>query len=207
MALEDAGLSGKWDIAIMSSKGVPNAATCNVGANLGVPVLALHDFDYAGFKIVKTLRRGAQLSTGIGNLIDIGLRMDDVRGMEAEPDSPPGDAKRYLQSCGATPEECDFLATQRVELNVMSTEELIAFLEKKFQEHGVKKIIPDDDTLRKAYRRALYFKELIKKAEEIKAGDPDVPEDLKQQISLSLEEDASQSWDDAIWSLVEDEDT
>lgn len=204
--LEDAGLSNKWDIAIMSSKGVPNGATCNLGAMVGVPVMALHDFDYAGFKIVKTLREGARLSSGIRNLIDIGLRLGDVEGLESEPDDPPGDAKYYLKSCGATKEECEFLISQRVEINALSTEELIAFLERKFKEIGIKKVVPDLDALSKTYRRALLYQELEKHTEKIieDQASQTIPEDLIQKIKDNLEENPNQSWDEAVWDLAEE---
>jgi hypothetical protein len=217
--LEDAGLLEKWDIAIMSSKGIPNAATCNVGSQIKVPILALHDFDLAGFKIVKTLRYGARLSSGIGsNLIDIGLRLEDVEGIDSEPVEyrQREDPKRYLRSCGATEEECNYLVSsghygnwdgQRVEINMLTTEELIEFLERKFTEQGIKKVVPDEETLRKAYRRAVFCKTLEEKAEEIEIEQEDIgiPDGLMQTISDKLAEDPSQSWDEALWELADKE--
>jgi len=207
--LEDAGIAEKWDIAIMSSKGIPNKATCDVGAMVGVPVLALHDFDLAGFKIVRTLRRGTRLASGINNLIDIGLRLEDVKGLDPEPVTynQREDPKNYLRLCGATPEECDFLAYKRVEINMLSTEELIKFLERKFIEHGVKKVIPDEETLQMAYRRAVFCQEMEEKANEIQIEheDLEVPDDLEQKISDSLAENPSQSWDEAVWDLADEE--
>ena len=214
--LKDAGIMEKWDIAIMSSKGIPNAATCNVGAMVDVPVLALHDFDLAGFKIVNTLRKGARLSRGIHNLIDIGLRLEDIEGLEPEPViyKQREDPRIYLRSCGATPEECDFLVAgrynhwsgQRVEINMLTTEKLIAFLERKFAQSGVKKVVPDEETLRSAFRRAVFYLDLEKKAEEIqdKQGELMVPDGLREKILDSLDADPAQSWDEAVWQLVED---
>ncbi len=215
--LEDAGIPEKWDIAIMSSKGIPNAATCDVGAMIDVPVLALHDFDYAGFKIVKTLREGTRLSSGISNLIDIGLRLEDVEGLESEPVDykQMEDPKRYLSSCGATSKECNFLVTgnygrhwggQRVEINVLSTEEIIDLLERKFTQNGIRKVVPDADTLTKAYKRAAFCQELKEKAKEIVVDRDDlkIPDDLLQQVEAALVEDPSQSWDEVVWDLSAD---
>jgi hypothetical protein len=214
--LKDAGIMEKWDIAIMSSKGIPNAATCNVGAMVDVPVLALHDFDLAGFKIMNTLRNGARLSRGIHNLIDIGLRLEDVNGLEPEPViyKQREDPRIYLKSCGATSEECDFLVTgiynnwsgQRVEINMLTTEQLIAFLERKFAQSGVKKVVPDEETLRHAYRRAAFYLELKRKAGEIqdKQGELTIPDGLGNKINDSLAADPAQSWDEVVWELAED---
>jgi hypothetical protein len=220
--LEDAGLLEKWDIAIMSSKGIPNAATCDVGAMINVPVLVLHDFDLAGFKIVNTLRHGTRLSTGINNnlLIDIGLRLEDVEGLESEPVEykQTEDPQHYLLSCGATPEECEFLVNgrgykswrgQRVEINMLTTEQLINFLERKFVQYGVKKVIPNEEILSKAFRRATFCHEMKKKADEIQVEQEDltVPDGLAQKISDSLSENSEQSWDEAVWDLADEENT
>jgi hypothetical protein len=41
---------------------------------------------------------------------------------------------------------------QRVELNAMTSEQLVAFIERKLAEQGVKKIVPAKETLDEAYR-------------------------------------------------------
>ncbi len=214
--LEDAGILEKWDIAIMSSKGIPNAASCNVGAMIKVPVLALHDFDLAGFKIVRTLRNGARLSNGISRLIDIGLRLEDVEGLESEPVvyKQTEDPRKYLESCGATPEECTFLVEgsynnwrgHRVEINMLSTEKLIAFLERKFIQYDVKKVVPDEETLLKTYQRSVRCQKLTEMAEKLEVNEEGLmpPDGLVQRINDRLAEDPSQSWDEAIWKLAED---
>jgi DNA topoisomerase VI subunit A len=213
--LEDAGIAEKWDIAIMSSKGVPNAATCNVGAMAGVPVLALHDFDLAGFKIVRTLRRGTRLAHGIyENLIDIGFRLEDVADFEPEPvEYHQRNPKSYLRQCGATEEECHYLVTgrgvgQRVELNVLSTEQLITYLEKKFEEADIQKVVPDEEALRSAYTRAVYYREVIARAEEVieNSEEEAIPQNLQARIKDMLSEDPSQSWDNAIWNMASETD-
>ena len=53
---------------------------------------------------------------------------------------------------GATREEAEFLLTRRVELNALTSDQLIAFIEAKLKEHGIKKLIPKADRLRNAYR-------------------------------------------------------
>src|SRR5262245_26122610 len=43
---------------------------------------------------------------------------------------------------------------ERVELNAMSSAQFITFLERKLEEHGVRKVVPDRKRLEKAFRRA-----------------------------------------------------
>jgi hypothetical protein len=48
---------------------------------------------------------------------------------------------------------------ERVELNAMTSDQLIAWLERKLAEIGVQKVIPDRDALANAYRRAVRQKQ------------------------------------------------
>jgi hypothetical protein len=43
-------------------------------------------------------------------------------------------------------------STRRVELNAMTSPQFISFVERKLNEHGVKKIVPEDNDLADAYR-------------------------------------------------------
>jgi len=78
-------------------------------------------------------------------VIEIGLRLDQVRGLESEPITKKnlksvGDDR--LIECGATEEEIDFLRRRRVELNALITERLVELVETALVEHGVTKVIP-----------------------------------------------------------------
>ena len=143
--LAGADIGRRYDIAIMSTKGIPVKAACDLVRRLhskDVQIFVLRDFDLPGFKIVNTLRTGTRLSSG-SPVIDLGLRLDDIRDLQAEPVTyrqrkNPG---HYLRACGATPEEIDMLVHsgrfggwygQRVEINAMTSEQLIEWLEAKF---------------------------------------------------------------------------
>jgi hypothetical protein len=69
----------------------------------------------------------------------------------------PYKAAANLRLNGATEAEIGFLLDNRVELNAFASDELLAWIEKKFAEHGVKKVIPDDKILANAYLRASEF--------------------------------------------------
>jgi hypothetical protein len=76
--------------------------------------------------------------------------------LETEPVSIPSPERTAdtLRRHGATDQEVDFLiAGQRVELNALSSDQLVAMIERKLIAHGVGKVIPDRATLAQAYRR------------------------------------------------------
>lgn len=121
----------------------------------------LHDFDISGFSIFGTLgtsNRRYRFNNRIA-LIDIGLRLVDVEAMDlqSEPVAVTDWEKRSwtLRRHGATKEEIAFLEDRRVELNAMTSPQLIAFVEQKLAEHGVKKLVPDEATLQQHGRRLI----------------------------------------------------
>ncbi len=224
--LTDAGFPEIYDMALLSTKGMPVKAACDLIYQLNrnnVRVFVLHDFDYSGFKIVKTLRDGVRLSRG-SDVIDLGLRLKDVEGLPTEPvyykqSNYPGD---YLAECGCTQEEIDFLVIRkgysyggkRVEINAMTSEQLVKWLFMKFEEHEVKKYIPDSDTLIKGYqhtKKMIHIKEYVEMAERIwaksikKNGEYKAPSNLIDRIEEKLEEHQQMSWDQALWDVIEDE--
>jgi hypothetical protein len=221
--LKDAGIDKKYDIALMSTKGLPVKAACDLAQELednGVKIYVLHDFDLAGFKIVKTLREGTRMAEGT-DVVELGLRMMDIAGLESEPVeySQRKDPREYLAECGATPEEQEFLVEKalqqswigrRVEINAMTSDQLIAWLEKKLREHSVKKVIPKNDTLVSAYHRARYLQELQTQIEEWKEGEErrdGAPRNLRKRVEKILAKHPKTGWDDAVWQCAdEDED-
>ena len=78
-----------------------------------------------------------------------------------------------LRADGATEEEITFLETHRVELNAFTSGDLIKWIEGKLDEHGVKKVVPDDATLaeeaRQVARNVVIERILDEKAKEIDA--------------------------------------
>ncbi len=219
--LRDAGIAEKFDIAIMSTKGIPNMASCQLISELyknGVKVFVLHDFDLAGFKIARTLKRGTRLSSGTP-IIDIGLRLSDIQGLESEQViyNQDADPRYYLRQCEATEEECNFLVDensyhkkswsgQRVELNAMTSDQLISWLERKLQEQGVQKVIPDESVLINAYKRAVFLHALQKEAEVMKEELMRQPITIPNALADRVREITNYnpiSWDEAISQIAE----
>lgn len=217
-----AKIGERWDMAIMSTKGIPVKAACDLIEQMHgkrVRVFVLRDFDYAGFKIVRTLSNGTRLAVG-SPVIDLGLRLADIHDLQSEPDSYKTyvDPRKYLEKCGASAEERQMLVSEgrsgfwegrRVEINAMTSEQLITWLERKFTEHGVKKVVPETSALGDAYRRAVFLKRVQERIEELeqefKTDDIAVPTDLAMQVSAAIEKDRALAWDQAVWNIAEKE--
>jgi len=217
--LTDAGFPEIYDMALLSTKGMPVKAACDLIYQMdlkGVNVFVLHDFDYSGFKILKTLRDGVRLSRGT-EVIDLGLRIEDIKDLPTEPvyfkqNIWPG---YYLKECGCSPEEIDFLCDdstwrgQRVEINAMTSEQLINWLHGKLKEHGAEKFIPDQEMLAKGYqymKKLIHIKENTERIKEewdkhVKENPIPLPDNLLDLINKKLIEDPTISWDQAIWDI------
>jgi DNA topoisomerase VI subunit B len=226
--LRQVGLAEKYDMAIMSSKGMGTTAVRTLFEKLSgqVMILVLHDFDKSGFSIVGTLRRDTRryAFTTVPRVIDLGLRLEDVLkwNLAAEDVINDSDPTDNLMENGATPEEVAFLRGtpmfdggrrqkyrgQRVELNAFTSDQFIAWLEGKLQEHGVEKVIPDDTTLNQAYRRGAAIQRcqaILDKAlaeVETHASGMEVPQDLHDQVRQRLVAAPSLAWDEAIEGLL-----
>jgi hypothetical protein len=122
----------------------------------------------------------------------------------------PYKAAANLRLNGATEAEIGFLLENRVELNAFASDELVAWIEKKFDEHGVKKIIPDDKILADAYLRASEFS-VVQKAidewlEELRKTmtAAAVPDNLHAAVENKLKAKPTLTWDEAVTEIVEE---
>jgi hypothetical protein len=147
-------------------------------------------------------------------IVDLGLRLDDVRALGLQDSAEDvfdrgGDsAKREnLRLNGATREEVEFLLTQRVELNALPSDQLVAFIECKLKEHGIKKLIPDDELLRDAYRLFMHGKRVEKIVEQtiegIENDDIAAPAGLSIQVASHLRQHPEMRWDEAVAAIVD----
>ena len=176
-----------------------------------MPIFVLHDFDRTGLTIGANLREGTwrYLYQNDVEVIEIGLRLDQVDGLEREPIDENnlksvGDDR--LRECGATEGEIEFLAEHRVELNALTTEQLVDLVEAALAEHGVMKVIPVANDLAVAWRSAMAHAEITKAVETAneKAGrwqDEPAPDGLADQIREMVEDDPTMSWDEALRQL------
>jgi hypothetical protein len=181
----------------------------------GVRFLVLHDFDKSGFSIVGTLHQSTERFRFVHppEIIDLGLRLADIQAekLESEPvyyrERNPSE---NLRRNGATQKEIYFLVNQqrRVELNALDNDHLLDWLERKLKAHGVEKIIPGEDVLVDAYRRATCVHFVNKRIDEAEdeaksfAETIPIPGDLQAKIAEHLRVNPADSWDAAVARLV-----
>jgi hypothetical protein len=213
--LEQVQLAARYDLAIMSTKGMSVTASRELVEELcatyDVPLLVLHDFDVSGFSIFGTLRSSTRRFTYRRNfrVIDLGLRLADINGLEREHVhiSSPDKTAETLRQHGATKQEIDILVGgERVELNALASDQLVALIERKLIKHGIRKVIPDNDTLAHAYQRmhkqAVIQDKIDELIEQLDESEVEVPANLRQRIQKSIKADPTQSWDSVVRELV-----
>jgi hypothetical protein len=224
--LRKAEIEERFDIAIMSTKGMSVTAARDLIVDLteaGVTIHVMHDCDKTGFSILHTLFNDTvryQFGSTV-NVVDLGLRLEDALAMGLEGETVDYEMKKdpkiRLRECGATEQECQFLVSEqvseklwrgrRVELNEMSSPMFIHYLENKLIQHGVKKLVPDQDTLAEAYLQAHKLNRInAVVAEFLKSDDVkvEVPDNLEEQVRQMIE-GTNLSWDQAIWRIVSGE--
>jgi len=120
-----------------------------------------------------------------------------------------------------TREEIDFLvgissykqwSGSRVELNALTSRAFIDWLEAKFKEHGVEKVIPDKETLDVAWQRALMIakvNEAVDKAakefkKKHKAKKRRAPRDLAKRLRDLLGCCPELPWDKGLVKIARD---
>jgi DNA topoisomerase VI subunit B len=212
--LDHVELAQRYDLAIMSTKGVSNTAARRLVDEMcgryEVPLLVLHDLDKAGFSIIGTLRqsnRRYEFRNAI-EVIDLGLRLDDIDGLESESAFDRGSVSAIsanLVANGATDEEVEFLLERRVELNAMSSDQLVAFIERKLAEHGIGKVVPADVRLAEAFKLAVRHRRIEALIREVMCREletpVEVPPDLAARVRVHLAQHPAASWDTAVVAL------
>jgi hypothetical protein len=212
--LSAARIAGRFDVAIMSTKGMSVTASRELVERLRVPLFVLHDFDQAGFSIIGTLRRSTRRYqfTRLVKVIDAGLRLEDIEsyGLASEYQHCTQDDWTLVQN-GATREDIAYLKRgQRVELNALASDQFVELIERRLTEHGVRKVIPEPERLEEAWRRAYQIARInraIAAAAEDAAREAaaiHVPDDLADILGARLSEEGGLAWDVALAELIKD---
>jgi hypothetical protein len=228
---EASQIAERFDVAIMSTKGMSTTAArllLDRVVSRGVEkVLVLHDFDISGFSICGTLGTdsGRYMFNNTVPIIDIGLRLTDVKelGLLSEPFTAKRDAysvAETLRRHGATQDEINFLIQKsyrtdaywvdggRVELNAMTSDELVAFIEGKFEKHGVSKIIPSGDILERHARRMLERQMVLRELDKLLPGireevaEAALPDALHGRVEELLADRPALPWDAAVAEII-----
>jgi hypothetical protein len=219
---EHVALANRYDLAIMSPKGMSSTAARTLIDHLcqhQIPLLVLHDFDKAGFSIIGTLQRDTRRYEFKNEIkvIDLGLRLSDVQEFDLDSksenvfDRGSDDAKEEnLRLNGATNEEIEYLLNRRVELNALTSDQLITLIESKLKRYGIKKLVPSNDELAYAYRLfnrsnkiELLIEAELEKIDSASASNVSVPRNLAKRVSKYLKDNPADRWDDAVREIVE----
>lgn len=220
--LKAARIAERYDIAIMSSKGMSNTSTRRLVESLteqGVTILVAHDFDKSGLDILDKLktdtRRYAYQTAP--RIIDIGLRLEDVQEMELESESTLMTSGKspaiLLKEQGATQAEVEFLVSggkpkqwtgQRVELNAMTSRQFIDWLEHKLEQCGVRKVIPDAEMLNAAFKRAAFLEQARKAVVNMTLKVQDMPDDLMVRVVDIIEASPELPWEAAVQQVYDE---
>jgi hypothetical protein len=207
----------------MSTKGLSVTAARHLVDELcaehDVPLLIARDFDKSGFSIAGTLQNDTRRYEfqNAFEVIDLGLRLEDVEawGLESEDVSyGKTDPTRNLHDNGATDDEIAFLSHgcggcghhrgRRVELNAFTSDKFVEWLHAKLDKHGIEKVVPEEDILAAAYRRALKLAEIQEVIDDVTSDDTDVeiPDDLADTVRGHFAEDPARPWDEVVAQIA-----
>ena len=118
--------------------------------------------------------------------------------------------REQLAANGATERRSTSCINERVELNALTSDALIAMIETKLKAYGLKKVIPDEDLLAETYRAFHRSQQLRERFEEMEeefdeeADAIEIPRGLKKRVRAILDRHDDLRWDDAV-RLVLDE--
>jgi hypothetical protein len=222
--LQEARIAERFDLAVMSCKGQSVVAArrfvdevCARGR--GVPLLVVHDFDKAGFEISQRLttvsgwaEENDRVAYEFQNEIDVhdlGLRLEDVEEYGLEADAESCEFKGgFAPDSITTEEEQEFLQSgQRVELNAMSSPEFVQWLEAKLADRLPGRLVPAEDVLADAYRRALVARRInraigrVTEAAIEHARSRAVPKSVRRRLKKAMK-DSPGAWDRVLYELV-----
>src|SRR5262245_2985826 len=218
-------LANRYDLFNLSNKGLSVTAARKLIDKIcgehGIPAFTLHDFDFDGLKNAATLCRDSR-RYAFKNEIDVvnlGLRLADIVEIEREQEHPlerepaapskmsEAERRRLLRDYGATPEETEFLLKERIELNALTSEQLVNLVERKLKDYGIEKVIPGDELLAETYQafnrsdaQREEFEDLVATMEETPVK---VPKNLKAKVRAVLNEHPDLRWDDAIQIVLD----
>jgi hypothetical protein len=216
---ESARLAERFDLAIMSTKGMSVTASRMLLDELSSrglkQIFVLHDFDVSGFSIAGTLSTNSRRYIFQNKLpvFDIGLRLRDVEALElqSEPVRVEGKwaARRAtLRRHGTADDEIEFLKDSRVELNAMTSPQMVEFIEAKLTAHEVGKIVPPCGILEEHARHLLEgrfaaeaLEPLVAEVRE-RAKNEKLSANLAKRVVAELKKNPHLPWDAAVANVL-----
>ncbi len=157
-------LGQRYDMALMTAKGFATRAAKQLldhATTKDITILAAHDADISGYEIARTLESETRTTRGMYiDVIDIGLTVKEALAMGLEAEGVVIQKKPSYELLGRlSSQEKEFLLGvrygygtwhgKRVELNAMTTDQLISWLEGRLKELGLQtKVLPPEDVVK-----------------------------------------------------------
>ena len=153
--LKDAKFPERFDCALLTSKGYASRAVKDLFDFLGdtdeeILFFCIHDADAAGTKIYETLQDGTMARPGRRvRVVNLGLDPEEAMEMGLEVETAERSVSRRPVAGYLSDEWREWLQDKRVELNAMTSPQFLQWLEAKIAAHGVRKVVPDNQVMRK----------------------------------------------------------
>lgn len=160
-------IAEKYDMALVTGSGYSNNAIKSLLSLIDeqdeITICCLHDCDPDGYEIARTLQEGTRFNPKHKiNVIDFGLFIEDglIMGLEKERlvmkkklsqklwDRLDKKQKEFFVDDTTYSGRGKKYSGWRFELNAMTPEQLIQYIEQNLEKHGLTgKVIPDEDTI------------------------------------------------------------
>ena len=223
--LQEARIAERFDLAILSCKGQSVVAARKFVDHVcrrdgGVPLFVAHDMDKAGFEIAQRLTTVSDWAEDYDrvtyrfqneiDVTDLGLRLADARryGLKGESCKFGG---RFAPDSICTEEEKAYLRSgRRIELNEFTAPQFVQWLVSKLKQYLPQRLVPSDDVLEDAYRRALAVARINKAIEDVRdqaieaARQAPIPPNLRRRLQKTMKENP---WDVALYRLAAEEES
>ena len=230
--LKDAKFPERYDCALLTSKGYASRAVKDLFDLLGdtgeeIQFFCIHDSDAAGTKIYETLQEAtlARAARRI-KIINLGLEPWEANGMQLEVERFENKSRKpvadYVEQYDWKHHSdwADWLQSNRVELNAMTTPQFLEWLELKMEQHGIGKVIPDlstlCDTLLSDVERLIQEKvkteilrnagydRIVRKAISEKTSSINViVTGLREMVNAALEESSENHWTEPVKQIAQ----
>lgn len=167
--LKEAGWPERWDCALMSSKGYGSRAAKDLIDNIAetsepVQVFCAHDCDAAGTMIYQTLYEATKARPERKiEIINLGLDRNEALIMGLQREKLPNEKPDIRVADYVDEADREFFSSYRIELNAMTTPQLIEWLDHKMIKYADEfKVVPPEhviaDSLRTEVKRRLRIK-------------------------------------------------
>ena len=223
--LQAAGIANRYNLAILSCKGQSVVAARkfidHVCHEDGVPLLAVHDCDKAGFEIAQRLtsvsdwaREQDRITYEFQHTIvwqDLGLKLDDAERFDLAEEQVTFKGRFAPDSICTDAEKAFLRSGRRIELNAFTSPQFIEWLEQMLAAAGIQEgwIPPDDELLTRAYRRAMVVNRLQAILDEerdkaVRQAESAPVEGLREQLRQRAKRHPERSWDQHLSELARD---